>query len=467
MTFAILATYLAAQFALGYYISKRIKTEDDYLIGGRSLGMGLATFSIFATWFGAETCIGAAGRVYTEGLSGGTHDPFGYALCILFMGLFIAVPVWKLKLTTIGDLYRLRYGGMVERTASIIMIPTSLLWAAAQIRAFGQILSAMSGLEVTLMITLAAFFIIAYTFLGGLLADAWTDLIQGIAMVLGLILLALVLIIGRGSELWNAIPIDRLTLIHADSNFLDVIESWSVPILGSLVAAELITRAIASRTAQIARRASILAFFIYILVGVIPVFIGLIGPQEISNLEHGEQILPLIAEKYLPHFLYVLFIGALLSAIISTVDSALLTCGSLTSHNIILPVISDKKEIGEGQKVRIARHSVLIYGIIAYVIALYADGVYQLVEEASSFGSAGLVVVIFFALYAKTWSPLAAMLSLLGGVITYIVCAHLFELTHPFIISLAFALGLYLLGNFISPASSVNLVQDVELKGLS
>ncbi|MCB0687732.1 MAG: hypothetical protein KDC53_14450, partial [Saprospiraceae bacterium] len=375
MTLVVLGIYLAAQFGLGYYISIRIKTEDDYLIGGRSLGMGLATFSIFATWFGAETCIGAAGRVYEEGLSGGTHDPFGYGLCILFMGLFIAVPIWKLKLTTIGDLYRIRYSPMVEQTASIIMIPTSLLWAAAQIRAFGQILAALSGFEVTIMITLAALFIIAYTFMGGLLADAWTDLIQGIALLLGLIILAIALLLQNGAGLFHAIPVERLTFRDPSFGLLDNLEAWSVPVLGSLVAAELITRAIASRTAKIAQRASFVAFFIYVLVGIIPVFVGLIGPQEVGDLEHTEQVLPLVAEKYLPPLLYLLFTGALLSAIISTVDSALLTCGSLTSHNILLPYLKRNGEVSEDRKVRLARISVVVYGSIAYIMALYADGV--------------------------------------------------------------------------------------------
>lgn len=451
MTLIILTSYLAAQFALGYYISTRIKTEDDYLIGGRSLGIGLATFSIFATWFGAETCIGAAGRVYEEGLSGGTHDPFGYGLCILAMGIFIAVPVWRLKLTTIGDLYRIRYSPIVEQTASIIMIPTSLLWAAAQIRAFGQILAAMSGMEVNIMITLAAVFIIAYTFMGGLLADAWTDLIQGIALVLGLTILATTLILNKGTLIWSEIDPDRLTFFQPNQSFLNILEAWSVPILGSLVAAELITRAIASRTENIARRASITAFVIYVIVGIIPVLVGLIGPQEVGMLEHSEQVLPLVAEKYLPDILYLLFIGALLSAIISTVDSALLSCGSLTSHNLLLPFLKRKGEVSEQKKVRLARYSVVIYGAVAYIMALYAEGVYHLVEEASSFGSAGLVVVIFFAIYARSWSSLAAMLSLIGGMLTYIFCAHIFNLDQPFLCSLLSAFLLYLTGNYIRP----------------
>ncbi|MEN8259455.1 MAG: hypothetical protein ABFS02_02520 [Pseudomonadota bacterium] len=69
--------YVLLQLLIGIVVSRRIANEDDYLLAGRSLGTGMAMFSVFATWFGAETCIGAAGSVYASGLSGGSVDPFG------------------------------------------------------------------------------------------------------------------------------------------------------------------------------------------------------------------------------------------------------------------------------------------------------------------------------------------------------------------------------------------------------
>src|SRR5512134_2456720 len=140
--------YVLAQLLIGAWASRRIRSEDDYLIAGRSLGYGLGIFTIFATWFGAETCIGAAGRIYESGMSAGSADPFGYAICIFLMGAVFAVPLWRLKLTTMADLFRIRFSTSVERFAIVLMVPTSLLWAAAQIRAFGQVLSASSELEV-------------------------------------------------------------------------------------------------------------------------------------------------------------------------------------------------------------------------------------------------------------------------------------------------------------------------------
>ena len=140
-----IGVYLLVQFAIGIAVSRHIASESDYLLAGRRLGVGLAGFSIFATWFGAETVVGAAGVIYSDGLSGGSADPFGYGLCLLVLGALIAAPLWRRQYTTFGDLFRERYSTGVERLAVLLMVPTSVLWAAAQIRAFGQVVSAEIG----------------------------------------------------------------------------------------------------------------------------------------------------------------------------------------------------------------------------------------------------------------------------------------------------------------------------------
>ena len=140
-----LLVYVVLQLLVGMLVSRGIRSEADYLVAGRRIGLGLATFSMFATWFGAETCIGAAGKFYEEGFAGGTTDPFGYAIALLLMGLVFAVSLWKPGLTTLADLFRQRYSRGVERFAALIMAPTSIFWAAAQIHAFGQVLHSASS----------------------------------------------------------------------------------------------------------------------------------------------------------------------------------------------------------------------------------------------------------------------------------------------------------------------------------
>lgn len=445
--------YVLAQLLVGAWVSRRIATEDDYLVAGRSLGYGVGIFTIFATWFGAETCIGAAGAIYEGGISAGSADPFGYALCIFFMGLVFAVPLWRRKLTTIADLFRSRFSVSVERFAVLLMVPTSLLWAAAQIRAFGQVLAASSDLGVGITITVAAAVVIVYTVWGGLLADAITDFIQGIALIVGLLILWIVVFSDNGFEVLASVDPSRLQLFGGGERpWFEIAESWAVPVFGSVVAAELVTRVIACRSATVARRACLAAGSLYLTIGIVPVTLGLVGAQLMPGLEHAEQILPALALDRLPPILYLFFAGALVSAILSTVDSALLVAASLVSHNIIVPM---RPGITEKSKVRIARVGVATFGILAYVMALHAEGVYDLVEQASAFGSAGIVVIVTFGLFTRIGGATSALAALGAGLIVWVVGNYVLGLPFAYIAALGSATIAYLAAGWVGPRPAV------------
>jgi Na+/proline symporter len=416
----------------------------DYLVAGRSLGPVLTTFTVFATWFGAETCIAAAGAVYELGLAGGSADPFGYALCIILAGLILAVPLWKLRLTTLADLFRIRFDASVERTAVLLMVPTSLFWAAAQVRAFGQVLSSASGLEIEITVGIAASVVIVYTIAGGLLADAWTDVVQGIALIFGLGALAWAVIRREGIEILGTVEPAMLNPLGVEPRpLLAILEDWTVPVVGSLVAAEVAARMIAARSPTIARNGTVVAGFAYLMIGLVPVGLGLVGATLLPGLAEPEQILPLLAASYLPTALQILFAGALVSAILSTVDSALLVAGGLVSHNIVVQL---RPDLSEAAKVRVARWAVACFGVLAYAMALRAERVYELVEEASSFGSAGIVTVVMFGLFTRIGGRASALAALLGGVGVWVVGAYLLELPYPYLTSLGAAVAAYLLG---------------------
>ena len=206
--------YVALQLLIAFWFSRRSRNEEDYLLAGRRLGPWMTTFAVFATWFGAETCIGAAGEAYERGLSGVIADPFGYTIGIVLMGVFFAAALWKRGLLTFADLFR--YGGG-ERLTAIIIIPGSVMWAAAQIRAFGQVLSSVSEIGLFVTITFAATVVIAYTVVGGMWANAVTDLVQGIVIVLGVLALGAVFVSIGGLERLAALPAERVNFLHERS----------------------------------------------------------------------------------------------------------------------------------------------------------------------------------------------------------------------------------------------------------
>ncbi|MFY7993758.1 MAG: sodium:solute symporter family protein [Bacteriovoracaceae bacterium] len=430
-----ISLYVLGMLILGFYVSKKIKTDDDYFLAGRSLGPFLATFSIFATWFGAETCIGTAGAVYENGLSGSRADPFGYAICIFVMGVFFAKILWNKKITTIPDLFRDRFSPNVEKLAAFIIIPSSIIWAGAQIRAFGQIIHSTTDFGVTVAVTVAALVVIMYTVSGGLLADAYTDLIQGFALIAGLLFLLIAIVLDAGgiSSSLAMIGPERLTFRGSgEMSLFSRLEIWMVPILGSVMSQELVSRVVASKSSSVAFRSSMRAGLIYLLVGSIPVMIGLLGPMQMSNLADPETIMPLLAKKHLSYVFYVMFVGALVSAILSTVDSTLLSASALMSHNLIYPQM---KNLTERKKVIIARVGVLASGVVAYIIAFSSDSIISLVELASTLGGPTVLVITVFALFVPKGNATSAMVGILSSVFVWILTNFVIEVEAPVILT--------------------------------
>jgi Na+/pantothenate symporter len=215
-----------------------------------------------------------------------------------------------------------------------------------------------------------------------------------------------------------------------------------VPVLGSVVATELVARVIATRTPVVARRSTLVAGALYVSVGLIPVFIGTVGGALAPALADAEQLVPTLARRLLPTAGYALFAGGLISAILSTVDSTLLVASGLLSHNLLVPLLGITDEV---RKVRLARAGVLVLGAVAYVLALRADGVFALVEEASAFGSAGTLVCVAFALFTRLGGVRTAYATLGVGVVSYLAGRQL-GVTAPFLLSLASALAVYVVG---------------------
>jgi SSS family solute:Na+ symporter len=153
-------------------------------------------------------------------------------------------------------------------------------------------------------------------------------------------------------------------------------------------------------------------------------------------------LLPLLAEEHLPLVLGGIFSAALVSAILSTVDTTLLVVSSLVAHNLagsLLPKQSER------QKLLLARFGVVGAGIAACFMALGAQSVHGLVEEASAFGTAGIFVVFVFGVTTRFGGPASAYGALLAGVLVWVLASYLFEAETPFLLSLLGALLAYVL----------------------
>jgi Na+/proline symporter len=432
-TLAGIGLFVIVQLALGAWASRWVRGEADWLVAGRRLGPLVAGFSLFATWFGAESVLGASSAIATDGLAGARADPVGYALALVAMGLLVAPRLWRSGAMTLAEAMRHRFGVGVERLAAVVMIPTSVLWGAAQIRAFGEVLAFRSPLEVDTAIVVASVGAVAYTALGGLLGDVLTDLFQGGIVLVGLLvtLAFVVAALGGPADAIAVIETDQLALVAPGESALARLDVWLVPVVGALVTQESVSRVIACRSAASARSAALLGGGVYLVFGTVPILLGLLGAHLAVDAPTEDALVPAMAASVLPPLALIVFLGAMVSAILSTVDSSLLGVAALAARSLT------RMTDAAPERRRLARDRVILAaaGVACCAIALSADRIFDLVLMADSLGTSGVLVVTLAALWMRAGGPWAAAATLVAGVVSGQV-ADWIELDAPFLISL-------------------------------
>ena len=133
--------------------------------------------------------------------------------------------------------------------------------------------------------------------------------------------------------------------------------------------------------------------------------------------------------------------GAIISAILSTVDSVLISGASILSNNFLVRALHLE---GDDAQLKCTRISVVGLGVVAYCCAIFADRIKELVEIAASFGSAGLVPVVIFGLFSKLGGEKSATLALMCGLLGWVI-GVIFQLTAPYTYSVLASTAVYLI----------------------
>ena len=126
MLLGFVLLYWIVSVLIGLVAALWVKNTTDFAVAGRSMPMYVVTATVFATWFGSETVLGIPATFLNEGLHGIVADPFGSSLCLILVGLLFAAPLYRKKLLTIGDYFKLRYNRTVEVVISLCIVVSYL-----------------------------------------------------------------------------------------------------------------------------------------------------------------------------------------------------------------------------------------------------------------------------------------------------------------------------------------------------
>jgi SSS family transporter len=417
--------YLAITIAIGAWASKFVKGSNDFVLAGRSLPLFLSASALFATWFGSETIFGASSVYLDEGLQGVIEDPFGGALCLVLFGMFYLRPMYRMGVLTIGDVFKKIYGKQVEFLSTVFMVPVFFGYVAAQLVALSLILSTVTGLTLTEGILIAASIVLIYTFLGGMWAISITDFIQTLMIVLGLIVVSVLVTREAGgvAVILDSAPVESFQFFPDPgfNSWINYFGAWIILGLGSIPSQDIYQRVMSSKSEKVAVQSTYLAGGFYLTFGLLPLFIAL-GAKALYPelyLENQQMLLPsmVLAHGGLP--VQIIFFGALISAIMSTASSGVLAPAALISENLIKPLFKGK--LTDRHLLWILRCSVLAVTVVSVVMALQDSNIYELVAGASILLLVSLFIPLTTGLYWKKSSKVGAILSMIIGMLTYLV----------------------------------------------
>lgn len=423
-----LLTYVGLTLAVGVYASTRVKGSSDFLVAGRRLGLVLSTGTLAATWFGGGIVVGASSEAYKKGFLGVIADPFGAALCLIVAGLFYARTMRRMGLTTIASFFEVRFGKHARVIAALCTIPTYIGWVASLLVAFGRVVQVVAGVDPTLGIWIGAAIVLAYTTAGGMWAVTLTDFIQVSVLVVGLLVLAPLIISDAGG--WSAIraqvPDSAFYLYpHGGDGaaWFSYFRDWLVIGLGNLAGQDLIQRTLSSRNENIAQSSAYLSALLYLTVGLIPVFLGIVGRIVLPGLENPDLVMMTLGTTYLPPLAQAIFLGALISALLSSADSALLAPASVIGWDLLKWM---KPDADEAAVLRVSRTAVPVLGLISLYLAFATNSIYGLMVDSWSILLATMFVPLTAGIWWKRANTAGCLASMLAGFASWMLFLETF-----------------------------------------
>ncbi len=421
------AIYMAVMLGVGFYASKKTHTVTEFIVAGRKLPLSLCSITIIATWFGGSTMMGGAGAAYDDGLLGVIEDPLGGALALLLIGLFFARMFRRLRIMTVADFMHQRFGLTASMAIAAAALFGNTVWVASMLVGFGLIFESLVGVPMVYGIIGGAIVVSIYTAIGGMWAVALTDFIQMMIIFVGLIILFVVVLIDVGG--WGAISpqlsehtFSLLPLENTPEQWLNYLRAWTIIGIVDISAQTLMQRAGAAKNERVAQNSFYIGSAGYLLFGMIPVILGIIGSVSMPDLPSSEGIIPALAIEHLHPVAVAIFVGALLAAIMSSADSALLATASVVARNI-LPLV--KRDPPAKLTLLVARLTIPVCGIVAVVVALKIQVVFDLMVDANILGLAAIIVPFIMGMWWKKANRTGALASMAAGISAWLLTLYI------------------------------------------
>jgi len=322
-TLAFIA-YILVMILVGWWVSRKQKSGEDFLLAGRKVPFLLSLGTTVATMVGTGSSMGAVGFAYHNGWAGALYG-LGGAVGILLLA-WIFAPVRRLQFTTMSEelSYYVNNNVYVKNIVAFIIYAASIGWLGAHIIGGGMYLSWLTGLDIYWAKLLIALSFSIYVIIGGYTAVVWTDSIQALILFIGFISMAYFSVdyIGGWQVLLSAQPAENISFLALDK--IGVLPAFSLALailVGVLATPSFRQRIYSGESVSTIRKSFIYSGIIYLGFSIIPAIIGMSAYSMTNELDNAAFAFPHIALNVMPLALGVLIIIAGISATLSSASS--------------------------------------------------------------------------------------------------------------------------------------------------
>ncbi|MGE0217442.1 sodium:solute symporter family protein [Mycolicibacterium sp.] len=326
---------IAVVVLVGFYVSKRIEGDSsNFLVGGRMLPFWLVGGALMGAAVDTNATLGNTDLAYEFGFWAGACLPLGLALCLTITGIFFAKPMNRMGLTSFPDYYRLRFGRSVEVGASVLLAVAFCMLVAGNLVAGGLLFNYFLGMPYWLGVVLIAAIAVAYTGTGGLIADAYTAIIQMSLILIGAIGVFIWMITSHGLDI--AEGTGPFALGQLGDPAQGAVINWATLValgIGDIVAIDFMARVFSAKSPEAARRACFTAATGTVAI-CIPFGLVVLAAHSFLPEELDGPVLFVLLNEYAPVGLTVLVLCGLVGASMSTANGAILAISNVCMRNL-------------------------------------------------------------------------------------------------------------------------------------
>lgn len=425
----IILAYLIILMGFNFIRSKKVKDQDDMMVAGRSLSLRVMVFTLICTWIGSGTFIAGAEFAAKAGWSA-LWLPAGAWVGIIVI-YFLAAKIRTFGKYTIGDILEVRYGRFARLFGAIALIISFTAIVSYQFKAGGYILNVVSDHQISVETGqfLAALFVIVFTATAGMIAVAYTDLPNGIIILLAcLIATPIVVYNAGGAAAMQNLPADHLKIINQQFGEFPVLKAVSYFLATMLLlmgVQSMYQKFYSAKTPKDARTAVSLwvigTIFVETVVVIIAVFAAAKFWPQIKAFLEGDHINGIdpasiviqAAKKLVPPYVGILLIAAACAVVISTGMNYLLSPTTNIMRDIYQQFINPTAD--QRRMVVLQKLIIVAIGVVAYLLCTKLKSVLEMSYFAYTIYGVAITPALLAALAWRRATRAGGLASIVSG----------------------------------------------------